>query len=78
MEKGVSTDLNIKTPTGSSRKDIRAADNKLGISPEYRKEYGLVWHHHEDEGRMQLIPKDLHSAVRHTGGYAIWSKPLSP
>ncbi|QPK83671.1 HNH endonuclease [Corynebacterium qintianiae] len=26
---------------------------------------------------LQLIPKDLHNAVRHTGGYAIWSKPLN-
>ncbi|QRP22359.1 HNH endonuclease [Corynebacterium macginleyi] len=49
---------------------------QFGIDREYRKKYELVWHHHEDENRMQLIPKKLHQYVRHTGGYALWSKPL--
>jgi len=30
-----------------------------------------TWHHHQDGQTMQLIPKDLHSAVRHAGGVAI-------
>ena len=29
-----------------------------------------VWHHNEELGVMELIPKDLHKAVRHTGGQA--------
>ncbi|MDE9590661.1 HNH endonuclease, partial [Xenorhabdus bovienii] len=28
------------------------------------------WHHHHDSGYMQLIPTDLHSKVKHTGGVA--------
>ncbi|QRJ58001.1 HNH endonuclease [Corynebacterium macginleyi] len=52
------------------------ADKQFGIDREYRKKYELVWHHHEEEKRMQLIPKELHQQVRHTGGYALWSKPL--
>lgn len=75
-EKGL-PDIELKSPTGSSSKDIRRADHQYGINRAYRKKYGLVWHHHEDTGRMQLIPEDLHNAVRHTGGYAIWSKPLT-
>lgn len=39
--------------------------------------HGLVWHHHQDTGRMQLINKEVHNVVRHTGGYAIWSKMLN-
>lgn len=77
MKHDVGTDLNIKNPTGSSRRDIHLADKQLGIDREYRKRNNLVWHHHEDTGRMQLIPVDLHRAVRHTGGYAMWSKTLA-
>ncbi|MEM7776375.1 MAG: HNH endonuclease [Pseudomonadota bacterium] len=28
---------------------------------------GYTWHHHQDTGRMQLVPTDIHSAVGHTG-----------
>lgn len=76
MPHGKVPDVTI-TPTGRSYKDIRAADAVLGIDRRYRKEHGLVWHHHQDTGRMQLINKDVHDAVKHTGGYAIWSKPLN-
>ncbi len=35
-----------------------------------------TWHHHQQPGRMQLVPSDKHSAgmhgVSHTGGYALW------
>lgn len=70
-------DIKLDHPTGKNWKDIRQADDLYGIDAKFRKERNLVWHHHEDTGRMQLIPRDLHNAVRHTGGYAIWSKPLN-
>jgi RHS repeat-associated protein len=31
---------------------------------------GMVWHHVENSTILQLIPKDLHDAVKHTGGRA--------
>jgi filamentous hemagglutinin len=31
----------------------------------------FTWHHHQDTKTMQLVPQDLHGAVRHTGGVAI-------
>lgn len=76
MPHGTVSDV-IIVSTGRSYKDIRAADAVLGIDRKYRKENDLVWHHHQDTGRMQLINKDVHDAVKHTGGYAIWSKPLN-
>ncbi|MGS2664692.1 HNH endonuclease [Corynebacterium glucuronolyticum] len=76
MPHGKVPDVTI-VPTGRSYKDIRAADAAFGIDRKYRKENDLVWHHHQDTGRMQLINKDAHDAVKHTGGYAIWSKPLN-
>lgn len=32
---------------------------------------GYVWHHHQDLGRMQLVPKNIHDLVRHQGGFSI-------
>ncbi|MET0110593.1 MAG: HNH endonuclease, partial [Candidatus Thiodiazotropha sp.] len=31
----------------------------------------LTWHHHQDTGRMQLIPQDIHRRTGHVGGEAI-------
>ncbi|MNX90633.1 hypothetical protein D3C86_1226900 [compost metagenome] len=32
---------------------------------------GYRWHHTQYDGRLQLIPADIHDAVRHTGGAAV-------
>ncbi|WJY73729.1 HNH endonuclease [Corynebacterium auriscanis] len=60
------------SPTKSRDGDVAEADRILNINADYRRKHGFVWHHHEDKGIMQLIPQDLHRAVRHTGGWAIW------
>lgn len=36
---------------------------------------GWVWHHVEDARTMQLVPEDIHYAVRHTGGVAAMKLP---
>lgn len=36
---------------------------------------GWVWHHVEDAQTMQLVPEDIHYAVRHTGGVAVMKLP---
>jgi hypothetical protein len=33
-----------------------------------------IWHHVEDGKTMQLVPQDLHEAVRHAGGVAVKGK----
>jgi hypothetical protein len=34
-----------------------------------------TWHHHQETGRMQLIPSDIHNKGKpHTGGHRIWGK----
>ena len=53
--------------TGSRAQDFAAANRAAGYS---RTPSGMTWHHHQDAGYMQLIPTDLHNAVRHTGGVA--------
>lgn len=33
-----------------------------------------TWHHHQDKGVLQLVDYDIHSKVRHNGGFSIWGK----
>ncbi|WP_246333761.1 HNH endonuclease [Thermoactinomyces mirandus] len=34
---------------------------------------GYTWHHHQDEGKMQLVKTRVHGNIRHTGGRQIWA-----
>jgi plasmid stabilization system protein ParE len=53
--------------TGSRRAD-EALANKAARLEETPESY--TWHHVEDEGKMMLVPTDLHQEVAHTGGRA--------
>jgi hypothetical protein len=33
---------------------------------------GLTWHHHQDPGRMQLVPEATHQKTGHIGGSSLW------
>lgn len=33
---------------------------------------GYVWHHAENPGQMQLVPRDVHDQTGHTGGKSFW------
>ncbi|MDR1488612.1 MAG: HNH endonuclease [Holosporales bacterium] len=33
---------------------------------------GYTWHHHQDVGRMQLVPEKIHADTGHFGGDALW------
>ena len=57
------------TPTGSRSTDRIAATSAAGLQ---RVPTGYIWHHHQDFGRMQLVPEDLHRSVGHDGGFSIW------
>ena len=54
--------------TGNRDNDNAVANAKAGYSDTPN---GYTWHHHEDGVTMQLVPTDLHDAVRHTGGSAV-------
>ena len=38
------------------------------IMKEYERIPGFVWHHHQEIGRMQLVPRDIHAWIKHVGG----------
>ena len=54
--------------TGRYRTDAKLANEKAGLA---KTPKGYVWHHVEDGKTMQLIPRDIHQAARHTGGAAV-------
>jgi hypothetical protein len=31
-----------------------------------------TWHHHQDVGRMQLVPRKIHADTGHVGGFDMW------
>lgn len=31
-----------------------------------------TWHHHQDEGVLQLVDYEIHAKTNHDGGYSIW------
>jgi DNase/tRNase domain of colicin-like bacteriocin len=33
---------------------------------------GFTWHHHQEPGKMQLVPTRIHGRTGHTGGRDIW------
>lgn len=37
-----------------------------------RKIPGLTWHHHQESGRMQLLPETVHRETAHIGGDKLW------
>jgi RHS repeat-associated protein len=64
----VKADVKIK-PTGTHKGDYRAANEAAGFA---KKPEGYTWHHHQDAGRMQLVPSEIHKATGHTGGFSLW------
>ena len=62
-----------RPPDGRSftavRKIDEAAANDHWGYPKTPK--GYAWHHVEDGHTLQLVPSDIHAAVRHTGGVAV-------
>jgi YD repeat-containing protein len=60
--------VDLKGLTGNYNKDAAMANSAVGLSSTPK---GYVWHHVENGRTMQLIPRDIHNAVRHTGGSAV-------
>lgn len=67
------TDVNIGKLTGSRGMDERLANKAAGLKG---TPHDFTWHHHQDNGRMQLVKTQAHDS-RHTGGYGIAQKALN-
>ena len=61
--------------TGTRNADFNEASRLAGFVKANGTPYvpkGYVWHHSEELGKMELVRQDVHEAVRHTGGVAIY------
>jgi RHS repeat-associated protein len=62
---------NVRIELGKTRGvDFTRADKAAGFNRSNPRPKGYTWHHHQDTGYMQLVPTDLHNAIKHTGGIA--------
>lgn len=62
---------NVRIALGRLREvDFRRADRAASYNLENPRPEGFTWHHHQESGFMQLVPSDLHDAIRHTVGIA--------
>lgn len=43
---------------------------------EYRKANNLVWHEHEDMKTMELLPREIHNNMPHTGGVSLMKQEM--
>lgn len=57
----------VEGMNGDRRHDARLANKAAGYA---KTPDGYIWHHVEDGINMELVPKDLHETVKHTGGAA--------
>jgi len=48
--------------------------NEAAGYPRNARHPGYTWHHHQDRSTMLLLPRDLHDAIRHTGGVSVIKK----
>ena len=63
--------LNIQTSklTGKHNFDVRLIEKiAKQKNPNWKKQKGYTWHHHQDAKTMQYVPTDLHSSIPHSGG----------
>jgi hypothetical protein len=58
-------EVQVEGLTGDRESDEKKASKIAGYK---KRPEGYTWHHHQDGETMQLVPQDLHGAVRHTGG----------
>ena len=60
--------VRVKGLTGNITKDTDLANVAAGLESTPK---GYTWHHVEDGKTMELVPRDLHKSVGHTGGSAV-------
>lgn len=61
--------VRVKLTPGKPKLDFKAANKAAGFT---ETPDNFTWHHHQDVGRLQLVPTRLHNTlVKHTGGVAV-------
>ncbi|MGO0712621.1 T7SS effector LXG polymorphic toxin [Bacillus subtilis] len=79
--------LYLQKDTAQFKKATELLQQEINKNPELKKHFtemqlkqiskgkkpkGFTWHHHQNEGIMQLVDADIHGKTGHTGGRNIW------
>ncbi|TCS92838.1 HNH endonuclease [Hazenella coriacea] len=60
---------------GFTNDQIESIDKGEGsIGGKNDRKTKLTWHHHQDTGKLILVPYDLNNTFKHTGGHKIWGQ----
>ncbi|MDO6707940.1 S-type pyocin domain-containing protein [Photobacterium sp. 1_MG-2023] len=60
-------DSKLKTELNNQGQDLSIFFNEDGS-----RKNSWTWHHHQEPGRMQLLPFGIHLLYQHSGGFKIW------
>jgi len=64
--------LKFALDSGQINKSTFDASQQKAISNLEKKIPGYTWHHHQEFGRLQLIPDVMHEKSGHIGGMSMW------
>jgi hypothetical protein len=64
--------LKADIEAGIVKKEFFTQEAFDAIKAEQATITGFIWHHHEDVGRMQLVPRWYHEKTGHDGGMKFW------
>jgi len=64
------TDLRHRLEAGVTSRDIFTEKQLRDIFAGKIKIFGMVWHHHQDCGRMELLPEEIHN-LYHRGSFTL-------
>lgn len=74
--KAASTRMVAEAMKGNSQLAAKFTDTQIAaINAGKARIPGYIWHHHQDIGRMQLVPKDIHKYTGHVGEN-LWQRGL--
>ncbi|GEL07622.1 hypothetical protein SHA02_10380 [Salisediminibacterium halotolerans] len=65
LHSALSSDPMLASQMGLSAEQLEQVSN--GETPD-----GMVWHHHEQPGKMQLVDEKTHAQTAHSGGTELW------
>jgi filamentous hemagglutinin len=66
--------LRVAIDRGEISRNFFTQEQLAQIESSRSKIKDLTWHHHQELGRMQLLPEEIHETTRHVGGFAKWEK----
>jgi len=71
--KAATASLKVSISNGSVNSNVFNAEQLAAIMKNSARVPGYTWHHHQDLGRLRLVPSKIHNhpLMRHVGGFSL-------